>query len=100
MPSWLASIFQKHANQISPSMLRSSRHMINWNKKGARRAQNMDLHNVGTFAAELASRLKKPCTKNYIAKSFRRSGATQLVEAGILIAGGKLEVNNNSSRTH
>ena len=87
IPSWLRPSFIKCIGQISPSIPRSSRFMLNYNSRGARRVQNMGATNVGAFATELATRLEKTVVKTFTAKSFRRSGATQLVEAGVSIMG-------------
>ena len=61
--------------------------MHNFNYKSLRQVQNMDEGNIGAFATTLAERLGKDDTKKFMAKSFRRSAATQLVEAGISIVG-------------
>ena len=87
IPSWLRPSFIKCIGQISPSIPRSSRFMLNYNSRGARRVQNMGATNVGAFATELATRLEKTVVKTFTAKSFRRSGATQLVEVGVSIMG-------------
>ena len=42
---------------------------------------------VSKFAKVLAERLEKPKKNAHTAKSFRRSAATQLVEAGVSIVG-------------
>ena len=61
--------------------------MLNYNNRGQRRVQNIGVNNVSTFATELATRLEKPSTKKFTAKSFRRSACAQLVEVGISIIG-------------
>ena len=42
---------------------------------------------ITLFVSMLAKKLEKPKENNYAAKSFRRSAATQLVEAGMSVAG-------------
>ena len=42
---------------------------------------------ITLFASMLAKKLEKPKENNYTEKSFRRSVATQLVEAGMSVAG-------------
>ena len=87
IPEWLVPTFQKYVDQINPDLSRNERFMLNYNTKSCRRTQNMGVNNVANMAPELAQRLGKPNTNKFTAKSFRRSAATQLVEAGISIVG-------------
>ena len=45
----------------------------------------MGVNNIGNMAPDLAERLDKKDTKTFTEKSFHRSAATQLIEAGISI---------------
>ena len=64
----------------------NSRFMSNMNDKRGTRIQNMGEYTLSKMAKELAAWLGKD-SKNYTAKSFCRSAATQLAEAGISVVG-------------
>ena len=62
------------------------------NEKRGTRVQKIREHALSKMAKELATLLCEDI-KNYSAKSFRRSAEVQLAEAGISVAGSKMEGN-------
>jgi len=87
LPEWLVATFLKYIGQFKEGLTNDCRFMRNFNQKSKKRVQNMGEGQISKFAVELAQRLEKDDIGKYTAKSFRRSAATQLVEAGISIVG-------------
>ena len=58
------------------------RYLCNFNVKAQKRIQNAGHSNISKFATDLATWLKKPHPEQYTMHSWRRSGATNLADAG------------------
>ena len=98
VPGWMKGTFQLCMSQLDKCRDDNSRFMSNMNDKRRTRTQNMGEHALSKMAKELAVRLGKD-PKNYTAKSFRRSAATQLAEAGMSVVGLQMAGNWKSTTT-